>query len=291
MKYLFLIALLFPAVALFAQSPDNDDISLDGHWVGDHNSDAAFQSGSIRVKVLSLPINQGKNGMLSVHATYDYIDMNFNHNQELFNDLEHFHSAGLMFGYMKQLKNPKWSFIGMVIPQLNSNFTNGISGDDFYLNVLALLNYSRQKNTRFSMGLAYTNTLGFPAPIPVVDYWKAWNDKWEMNLGFPRINLTRHFNHKNSLTAFADIKGYNGNISKDINNPVFKANRTAQRISYRDVSSGLEWQYKLEKFRFKINAGYTVSREFKLENTDNDTAYKFDMGNNFSIGLGIGFDL
>jgi hypothetical protein len=291
MKYRFLICFLFLSVALFAQSPDNYDISLEGHWVGDDNSDAAFQAHSIRVKVLSQPLDQGKNGILSIHATYDYIEMDFKDSQKSVNDLEHFHSAGLMFGYMKQLRNPKWSFMGMVIPQLNSNFTNGISGDDFYLNVLALLNYSKQKNTRFSMGLAYTNTLGFPAPIPVVNYWKAWNDKWEMNLGFPRVNLTRHFNQKNSLIAFAEIKGYNGNISKDINNPVFKANRTAQRISYRDVSSGLEWQYKLKKFMFKIDTGYTVSREFKLQDTDNDTAYKFDMSNNFNIGLGIGFDL
>lgn len=291
MKYRFFIAFLFFNVALFAQSPDNYDISLEKYRVGDNNSATAFQTHSIQLKVLSQPLNQGENGILRIHAEYDYTKMNFNENKELFNDMEHFHSAKLMFGYIKQLTNPKWSFIGVVIPQLNSNFTNGISGDDFYCDVLAILNYSKQKNTRFSMGLAYINSRGFPVPIPVLNYWKAYNNKWEMNLGFPRVNLIHHFNNKNSLIAFSEIKGYNSNISKDINDPAFKANRKAQRISYRDILAGLEWQYKLKKYRFKINAGYTINCEFKLQDKDNDTAYKFDMNNNFNIGIGIDFDL
>lgn len=291
MKYRFLICFLFFNVALFAQSPDNYHISINGYWVGDNNSAAAFQTHSIQVKVLSQPLNQGKNGILRIHVEYDYIKMNFNDNKELFNDLEHLHSAKLMFGYMKKLTNPKWSFMGVVIPQLNSNFTNGISWDDFYCDVMVMLIYSKQKNTRFSMGLAYMNSRGFPIPIPIINYWKAWNNKWEMNLGFPRINFIHHFNDKNSLIALLEIKGHNSNLSEDMNNPIFEENRKAQGISYRDILAGLEWQYKLKKFQFKINAGYTINREFKLQDTDNNTAYKFDMNNNFNIGMGISFDL
>ena len=290
MKYLLFTYLFFLSVSLYAQSTDNYDISFEGHWVGDNNSDATFQAHSLRAKLLSQPFKEGKNGILSIHAMYDYIEISFKNNDELFNNLEHFHSAGVMLGYYKQLKSPKWSFIGMVIPQLNSNFTDGIGGDDFYLNVLAILNYSRQKNTRLSIGLAYTNTLGIPAPIPIINYWKAWNDKWEMNLGFPRVNLTHHLNTKNSLVALIELKGYNGNISKDIASPIFEQSRGAQRISYRDVLSGLEWQYKLKSFRFKMNASYTLSREFKLQDTDNDTAYKFEMNNGFNVGVGVDFN-
>ena len=287
MKYILLIIFLFFNIILYAQSPGDYDISLEGFWVGDNNSAASYHANNIQIKVLSRPLNQGKNGVLLINSRYDYIKVRFNDNEELFANLEHFHSAKLMFGYMKQLTNPKWNFIGTVIPQLNSNFTNGISSDDLYCDIILMLNYLRSKNTRFTMGVAYINSRGFPFPIPVFNYWKAWNNKWEMNFGFPRINFTHHFNNQNSVTALAELKGYNGNISEDINNSVLYKGRRAQCVNYRNVLSGLEWRHELKKIRFRINAGYTINREFKLQNTNNDTAYKFDMDNNFNLGVGI----
>ena len=290
MKCLFLITFLLLSVALSAQSTDYD-ITTEGHWSVVDNNAASFQEYSLRAKLLSKPLNQGKNGILRIHATYGFVKIGFMDHQEVFNDLQQFHSVGLSLGYIKQLKNPKWNFVGMIMPQLNSNFIDGISGDDFYLNALAYFIYSKQKDTRFSMGFVYTNTFGFPAPIPIFSYWKAWNDKWEMNFGFPRINLTHHFNEKTSLIAYSELKGYSGNISKPINNPIFRENRTAQRIGYSDVLAGLEWQWKLKRLQLRINASYPIYRDFKLRNSNNDVAYKFDMGNNLNIGVGIDIDL
>jgi hypothetical protein len=290
MRYFVFINFFFLSAVLYAQRPSGPDISLNNNWVADNNSDAAFQAYSIRVKLLSKPLNQGKSGILNFHATYSYIKIDFKDKQELLDDLQYFHGVGLMMGYIKQLGNPKWSFMGMANPQLNSNFVDGVKGDDFYLNILALFNYSKQKNSRFSLGFAYTNTLGIPAPIPVINYWKAWSDSWEMNFGFPRVNLTHHFNNKNSLIAFSELKGYNGNISKELKDPLFKMNRKAQRISSRDILAGLEWKCKLKKgFQFYINTSYTLNRNFKLQNRNNDTVYKFEMGKNFYFGGGISF--
>ena len=291
MKYFPLVYFFFLSITLSAQSFNGYDFSLDGHWVGDNNSAAAFQSYSLRAKLITQPLKQGARGIMTLSVNDDFVEINFNDHPELFKDLKYSHSIGMTIGYFRQLRNSKWSFASMLIPQLNSNFTNGISADDLYLTAVALLNYSKQKNSRFSFGLAYANTLGFPAPIPVVNYWKAWNEKWEMNLGFPRINITRHFNSKNSLVAFMELKGYNGNISKNITNPIFKQGRVAQRISYQDVLTGLEWQYHLKKFQFKINTSYTVNRKFELQNASHDTTYKFDMSRNFNVGVGVGFNL
>ncbi len=86
---------------------------------------------------------------------------------------------------------------------------DGIRGDDFYINAFALWNYSKSQNTKFSFGLAYTNTLGFPAPIHVVNYWKKFNEQWEMNLGFPRTNVPRHLNQNSSMVGYFEFQGYN----------------------------------------------------------------------------------
>ena len=290
MRYLLFLGFVFFSLALAAQSINNYDISFEGHYAGENGSDAGFQTQSLQVKILQHPINQGKGGVVMANAMCEFAEINFNDHHELFDDLERYYGVGFMLGYLKGLKNRKWSFVGMVIPQLNSNFTEGVKGRDLYLNVVALLNYSRTADTRLSFGLAYTNTLGIPAPIPIISYWKSWNKKIEMNLGFPRLSVTNHFNEKSSLVAYTEMKGYNGNISKNLSNPLFEKNRIAQRISYRDILAGCEYRYTLKWIQLKLNAGYTLSREFELKNTDNKTAYKFDMDNSFNIGLGVDFN-
>ncbi|MFT3738695.1 MAG: DUF6268 family outer membrane beta-barrel protein [Breznakibacter sp.] len=289
MKYFIIFQFLLISIGVFAQSSENYNISLEGHWVVDDNSDAAFQSHGIRIKLLSKPFQQGKKGTIRVNAIYNYVEINYNENSELFSDLEHFHSVGFTLGYIKPFQNPRWTFVGMAIPVLNSNFTGGVSSRDLYINALLLFNYSKQKDTRFTMGLVYTSTFGYPAPIPVFSYWREWNKKWEMNFGFPKIDLIYHLNPKTSFMSYCEMQGFNGNISKSIHSPIFEDSRTARRISYSDILAGLEWQYKLNNLQFRFNTSYTLYREFELQNTDYKTAYDFDMGKNFNIGVGIDY--
>lgn len=290
MKYILIISFIIISVSVNAQSTEYD-ISTRGNWGLTNKNETSIQEYSLRANLLTKPFNQGKSGILRIHATYGFVNFGFAENQELFKDLEQFHSVGLSLGYIKQLKNPKWTFIGMAMPQLNSNFTDGIKGDDFNLNALAYFIYSRQKDTRFSMGLVYTNTFGYPLPIPIFSYWKAWNDQWEMNFGFPDISLTHHFNKQTSLRAYTEVKGYSGNISKPFNDPVFRENRSAQKLGYTEVLSGIEWKFKLGKVQLKLNTSYPVYQEFNLRNSNNDIAYKLKLGNNLHIGAGIDFNL
>lgn len=290
-KTLFIILFLFPNLTLFAQIPDKYNIILDGNWVTNSTSDADFQSHGIKVKLLSNPLDSGRRGILGVSADYKYVEVNFKNKQEFMSELKHFHSIGVSVGYVKQIKKTKWSFVGIVNPLLSSNFTNGINGDDFQLNATALFNYSLQKNSRISVGLIYASTLGYPAPLPMVNYWKAWNEKWEMNCGFPRVNVTYHFNTKTSLSGFSELKGFNGNLSKNLVDPEFKRNRTAENVSYRDILAGMECQYKFKNVKITFNASYTINRSFELENSDKQVAYKFDMNNDFNVGVGMAFSL
>ena len=290
MKFFLFASLIFLFVNANAQSANGYDISLDGHWVGS-NSDAAFQSHSIHAKLLSSPINQGKDGVISVNGMYSFVNFTFENNKELFKDLDYFHSIGFALSYSRGLKNTNWYLTGMVIPQLNSNFTDGIKGGDFYLNAVLLATHMIRKDARLTIGLTYSSTLGFPAPIPIISYWKAWNDQWEMNLGFPKMYLTHHFNKKSSIMTLLELKGYNGNISSGFNDPLFEKNRAAQRVSYRDILTGLEYSYKLNNILLNFDASYAINRSLKLQNTDNETAYKFDVSNGWNVGIGIAFNL
>lgn len=291
MRTIILLLALFTGIIISAQFGNQYDLDIRGRIVGDSGSDASFQTIGISKNLFKVPLKKGKQGIIKVGIDYDYAHINFNINHEILKKIENFHNIGLTLGYLRKISQ-KWSLIGGIIPQLNSNFTDGIKGDDFYLNAFALLNYSWSENSRLSFGLAYSNTLGYPTPIPVINYWKRFNEKWEMGLGFPRTSVTRSLNLKSKLIGYAELQGYNGNISRNVQPSLttFPLIREAERISYRDIIMGVEYRYQVKKFQLRVNGGYTIDRNFELQNSDNGTAYEFNMENNFNFGIGLGFN-
>ncbi|APD06437.1 hypothetical protein UJ101_00906 [Flavobacteriaceae bacterium UJ101] len=277
------------SAVIFAQFGNQYDLNIRGRMVGDNNSDASFYTAGISKNIFKFPLKKGKKGVISIGIDYDYAHVNFKADNEVLEKIENLHNIGLNINYFRKL-SAKWSLIGRLNPQLNSNFTDGIKGDDFYLNAFGILNYTRSKDSRLSFGLAYSNTLGYPAPIPVVSYWKRFNEKWEMGLGFPRTSVTRTLSLKSKLVGYAELQGYNGNISENIPNPNSQSNIEAERVSYRDIITGIEYRYQIKKFELRVNGGYTVNRNFELQDSNNETAYEFNMENNLNFGVGLGFN-
>ncbi|WP_459211816.1 DUF6268 family outer membrane beta-barrel protein [Aquimarina rhabdastrellae] len=284
-KNLTLICLLLLSLTAMAQM-DQYSLEFRGRYIGDNDSDASFQTFAVNKRLARIPIKKGASGLIQIHANYSYAHVNFKEAFTFFEDIENLHNVGLAVNYIKRLKNPKWSFIARFNPQLNSNFTDGIKEDDLYLNAVVLWNYSKTANSRLTFGLAYTNTLGFPAPIPVINYWKKINEKWEFNLGVPRISLVHNLNTKSSITAYLELNGYNANISE---NYIING-REAERVGYRDIISGLEYRYRIKNFVLLVNGGYTLDRNFELQNSSNDSIVEFNMDNSLNLGLGLGFN-
>jgi len=276
----------------FGQSNENYDVQLFGYWVtNEENSEASFQSHMLDAKLFMKPISKTKKNLLMVRAKLSYVKINYSGvNADLFSDLVDFYSIGSTIAYIRIFRNSKWSFSGAFVPQLNSNFTDGVNTDDIFINAAALFNYSNQDKSKISFGLTYTSTLGIPAPVPFINYWKSLSDMWEINLGFPKTCITSNINKKSSVDLYGEFQGFNGNISKDFKNEFFENNGIAQKISYRDIVTGFEYHYLIKSLLLKFNASYTVNREFELQNTDYDSTYSFDMGNNFNIGIGMSFN-
>jgi hypothetical protein len=289
MRGCFLLFIIHISLFTFAQEGNQYDVEIKSRSVGDKDSDASFHTIGIKTTLFKNPIKKGENGIIGLDFSYKYINLKYTVESELFHDIEDFHSVGLSLNYLKKI-NEKWIFIARLNPQLNSNFTGKITGDDFYFNAAALFNYSNSQNSRFTFGLAYTNTLGTPDPIPVISYWRRLNEKWQMSLGFPRTNLTYLLNPKSSFTGYLEQQGFNANISENIQSGSFTGQQIAERISYRDATSGIEYRYRLKKFQIRANGGYTLARKFMLQDSNNDAAHEFDMNKNFSVGLGLSFN-
>lgn len=287
---ILILSLNILAIGVSAQMGGGQmDLEIRSRIVGNKNTDASVKSIGFNKRLFNIMLKKGQNGVISTSLNYTYAHLNYNIESSIYDlsQIEDFHSLGINISYFKML-NQKWNFIGMFNPQLSSNFTGSISGDDLFFNMVAIFNYSSKQTNRLSFGLVYSNTMGLPFPIPIISYWKKLSDKWEMNLGFPRMNISHKLSQKSTVSSYIEFDGYNLNISKSILNPI-SSQRDATQINYIDIISGIEYQYQVEKFLFKLNVGYTLSRKFELKNSARETALKFDMANNWNLGIGLGF--
>lgn len=286
---LLLFSLFMISNPSFSQMGGNNyDLTINSKFGGGNKSDVSVGSMGFNKDLSIIMFQKGQKGIFKTSLNYTYYHLNFNTHETLFSDLENFHSVGVNFSFIRQM-NQKWSFIGMLNPQLSSNFTDKLTSDDFYLNVIALVNYSSKQNNRLTFGLVYSNSMGIPFPIPIISYWKKFNDKWQMNLGFPRMGTIYTLNPKSDLSAYIEFDGMNANISHNISNPMFEEDRMVEQINYNAVISGVEYHYHINKFEIKFNVGYSLGQVFELQDSNNDVAYEFEMKNNFNIGVGVGF--
>lgn len=280
---------LITSIASAQMGGSQMDLEIHSRIAFDRGSDASIKTIGFNKSLFNIKLKEGQKGVISTSFNYAYAHLNYNIEDLNYNfkEIEDFHSLGINISYFKMM-NQKWSFIGILNPQLSSNFAGKLKGDDLYINAIVIFNYSRKRSNRLSFGLVYSNTMGVPFPIPIISYWKKFDDKWEMNLGFPRMSIAYSLNPKSLFTAYTAFDGYNLNISESIQNPL-SSHRRAQKINYIDIISGMEYAYQAEKFQFRFNFGYTIYRYFGLQNDKHETAYKFDMANNLNLGIGFGF--
>ena len=284
---IFLICLLL-ALNVFSQGGGRMPykLELETRKIMGGEGDAGYSSIQLSQQLFNLKFKNGQKGIFSSRFTYTYSNLHFNETALKFDDLEKFHTIGLNLSYVRRI-NARWSFLGMCMPQLKSNFSSALQGDDFYINAFALFNYAKNRDPKFTVGLAYISTLGFPAPIPIFMYWVNLNIKWKIAIGFPRLSATYSINKKSRLDLYLEMAGMNANISNPLTHPDFIDNKEAQKISYRDIISGAEYIYTLKNVQLFFNIGYSLNRNMELQDADYKKVYSYDVKNNFNFGLGF----
>lgn len=207
-------------------------------------------------------------------------------------DLEEFHILEYTIGYTYPM-NKKWRFTAQFSPTLSSNLTNNISFDDLVLSggiifIRTLEAENGSKKSRLTLGLTYSQTIGIPAPIPFVTYFREINDRWSYTVGFPISKAKYFFNtKKTSLEAFARLDGYFVNLSNDI--PVNGQN--AESISLSQVITGIgfdKYYGKRGNLFFKI--GYTLRNSLELNENIKDEVFNFNLSNAFYFRGGFKFN-
>lgn len=204
-------------------------------------------------------------------------------------ELEEFHTLEYTLGYTFLL-NEKWRFTAQVAPRITSNLTESISSDDFIINgaIILIRTLNNKKKSRLSLGLTYSQTIGIPAPIPFITYWREVSENFTYTLGFP-ITKAKYFfdNKKSSLETFVRIDGYFANLSNDI---VVNGN-TAESISLSQVITGLGFdKYYGKRINLFVKAGYTLRNSLRLNEGLSDEVFDFDLSNAFFLRGGFKFN-
>ncbi len=288
MRRIIIILLSLVCISGYSQTVGGRyDFNFDARRIWSKGSSAGVKSLKLDKRLFNIRFDKGRKGIFSSRLNYSFARITFDEQALHFTDLEKFHNIGLNLNYVRRI-NQNWGFFGSAMPQLKSNFAENLKGDDFYITAFALFTYSKNKDRRFSFGLAYISTLGFPAPIPVFMYWINLNIKWNITIGFPRLNFEYDIDKKSRLSIYAELEGFNSNLSKDLSHPNFKDEKLAQKLSYRDIITGLEYNYHIKEFSIRVNCGYTLNRNFALQDNNYKKVYGYDMKNNLNIGLGFG---
>ncbi|NER15458.1 hypothetical protein GWK08_18535 [Leptobacterium flavescens] len=204
-------------------------------------------------------------------------------------DLEEFHALEYTLGYTFPL-NEKWRFTAQFSPTIASNLANKLTFDDIIYSggIILIRTLNNEKKSRLSVGLTYNQTIGIPAPIPFVTYWREVNEHFTYTVGVPISKVKYFFNNKkSSLEAFARLDGYFANLSNDI-----QVNGTnAEKISLSQVVTGIGFdKYYGKRLNFFVKAGYLLRNSLRLNENISDEVFNFDLSNSFYFRGGFKFN-
>lgn len=228
----------------------------------------------------------------------EYRNINFKYNDnETFQttDLDRFQSFLANLAYTFKMKGD-WRFATEAGVRVASNFSTGeIINDDFiYSGSVFFIKIKEDERyiqpTRLILGLNYSTTTGFPFPLPIINYFKRFDEKWSYSLGTPKSNLKYFFNDKHTLQGFVTLDGFFANIQENFEVP--STNGIADSMSMTILLSGLGYEYNFtDHFSFYVYSGYTILNDIRLRDKDLDNMYTINKTNTFYARGGLKFSI
>lgn len=263
------------------------DYTFIGKGSSNEGGNVSFEKYDFRI---SFPKKLAKSRTMIFHKLeYAKTNIDYRTTLKINAEIENFHSVSYTLGFSKPIKKG-WFLTAFISPSIASNFESSINFDELNLFGMILLSkpINKKKNLILSLGALYSNTLGFPAPIPVASLmWKP-NKKWTLSFGFPRFDINYKASKSTSIGTNLIMAGENFTLSNDISYE--DGNKKIDNIRIRNIGGALYVNQKISKMlMLKINSGYTFSRNFEFNN-GSDSLIDFDLDNNiyFKAGIAIG---
>lgn len=246
---------------------------------------ANLDMSEFKVKLL-LPV-QLKNGSTTIvnSLEWSFVNTFFNQLPEDYFFEANLHTIQYTLGLNQQFSG-KWGMTLLAKPTLASNFRDGISGDDFFMQGSALLHRTFQNGLRIGAGLAYTNGFGEPKTVPLLSL-RYRTDKLDLNVTAP-VKISATYRAGNLIVGInSGVEGNQYNLQLADRDQPAVGNVDAVKFSRYNIGPVIGWGIA-EKGRVELSAGISLNRIFKLV-TINGEDLDFDLDNGFFVKTGFYF--
>ncbi len=294
-RLIFLILLGF-SINSFCQSTDL--ARLEYTYFPQKNSDNSFRRSRAQV---AFPISLKKEGSYLIPGL-EYRNVHFKYDDpELFNtgDLDRFQSFTATLGYTFKM-DEIWRFGAQGGVKIASNFDRGdiLKDDLIYTGAVFFIKIKEDDRYyepwRLILGLQYSTTTGFPFPLPIVNYYKRWDEKWSYMLGTPKSNLKYYFDDRHEAQFFVTLDGFFSNVQNNFDTtPEIENNdKLAESMSMTILLSGLGYEFMLtEHLKFYLYGGHTLINDIRFRDVDRNDVYTINDTNTFYVRSGLKFTI
>jgi len=214
-------------------------------------------------------------------------------------NLDRFQSFTASLGYTFKM-NDLWRFGAEGGVKLASNFAQSdiLQDDLIYTGAVYFIKIKEDERYyepwRLILGLQYSTTTGFPFPLPIVNYYKRWDEKWSYMLGIPKSNLKYYFNDRQEVQLFLTLDGFFSNIQNNFdttpgnntNDPI------AESMSMTILLSGLGYEFSFtDHLKFYLYGGHTLINDIRFRDADRNNIYTINETNTFYARSGLKFTI
>lgn len=208
---------------------------------------------------------------------------------------DRYESYEVSMGYTFPMKK-NWRFGSRAGVLIASNFDEAKAiSDDYFLSASVYFIKNEKKRDdggkpwQLVVGVQYNTTAGRPFPLPYLNYYREFNDKWSFSLGAPKMNLKRTFNEKHSAQIYARLDGFYANIQNDV---LTVEGNTADNVSMTIAMLGPGYQYNFTKhLSIYAYAGFTFINDIRLRDVDGDDVKTINDENTLYTRAGIKFKI
>jgi len=178
---------------------------------------------------------------------------------------------------LRQKLSDNWTGLISLRPTLASNFKDGISGDDFFFQGMAGIQYQSSEFTKYGAGVSYSNGFGEPKTFPILmfDYM---TENTVTSIKAPVSASFKYQPNKVSYGVDAKLEGGQYHLSStDNSGPVITSNETVKYSRY-NIGPTVGWGFN-DSSRFEVSAGISLKRTLKaIDNAGVETDYDLENG-------------
>lgn len=291
MKNFFILCLLVCTTHISAQL--NDLARADFTIIPSKGSDVEYTRSRL---LFNAPIK------LSENQTYLLLGLDYSNIQITFEDenlpfdrdeVNDFQLLDFVIGYTQKI-NDQWRFGGRFSPGVSTNLTaKELTIDDvfFSIDLLMIKEYKLDevRKKRLVLGVSYSGNRGFNFPLPYVNFYYKWSEKWSYNLGVPKSNLQYHFTAKHRLKAFAQLDGFTANVQKGV---ALGQEQIARSINLSLIIGGLQYEYHLTKhWQLYARSAYIFSSGNNFRDKDREDVFTLNTQSTLYLRTGIRFKI